>query len=445
MAIKSMKKFNIGTKLFLSYIVLIVVILLITTISFQYLFQEYLVRETKEQLQKEGLQISQMLEDRKWKGENPPNGLLDRRRIEMAGNLISSQFIIYNANEKAIYSSVDEMVRIDYEENKGKLYVTEEVPISLSREQVGNIVLFTKVESLEGFNRIIQQSQTVSLLVSAAVAVLLAAIMQKGIAGPIRLLANHMREFTMRKEQPPLKLKTKDEINELAKTFQELTEQLRKNDFDQKEFLQNASHELKTPLMAIQGNAEGILDEVIVGEDVEHSLEVIVKETQRLKKIVQDISYLTRLETVDESFNYEVVDLHHVLREVITAVKPLAHQRQIEVRYDTDHAIDVKIDSDKMKQAFMNIFGNALRFASSVIEVHVHQDNRQVYIEVEDDGKGFGENPERVFERFYTGDKSGSGIGLSITKTIVEKHTGNIYAEDNKKGGRIVISLPFQS
>ncbi|QHA93279.1 HAMP domain-containing protein [Bacillus sp. N1-1] len=445
MVIKSMKKVKIGTKLFLSYVVLIVVILLITTVSFRYLFQEYLVREARDQLQKEGLQISHMLEDRNWKGNQPPNGLLDRRRIEMAGNLISSQFIIYNQNDRAIYSNVDEDVQMEYEENKGKLFVTEEVSINDSREQIGRLVLFTKVESLEGFNRIIEQAQAFSLFVSAAVAVLLAAWMQRGITGPIRLLADHMRRFSMRKPQPPLKLKSKDEINELAETFEELTDQLRKNDFDQKEFLQNASHELKTPLMAIQGNAEGILDEVIVGEEVEHSLEVIVNETQRLKKIVQDISYLTRLETVEEAFTYEVVDMQLIMKEAVTAVKPLAYQNGLKLKYDGDYAVHVEVDADKMKQAFLNIIGNALRFASSLIEIRMRKEENQVTIEIRDDGTGFGENPERVFDRFYTGDQSGSGIGLAITKTIVEKHHGEIHAENHKKGGRVVITLPFPS
>ncbi|MCA0172658.1 sensor histidine kinase [Bacillus sp. RAR_GA_16] len=438
-----MRKIKIGTKLFLSYVSLIVVILLITTVSFRYLFQEYLVREARDQLQKEGLQISQMLEERNWKGKQPPNGLLDRRRIEMAGNLISSQFIIYNKDDKVIYANVDEDVQFEYEENEGKRFVTEEVPINASREQIGRLVLFTKVESLEGFNRIIEQAQALSLFVSAAVAVLLAAWMQRGITGPIRLLADHMKGFSLRKTDPPLKLKSKDEIHELAETFEELTDQLRKNDLDQKEFLQNASHELKTPLMAIQGNAEGILDDVIVGNEVEHSLQVIVNETQRLKKIVQDLSYLTRLETVEESFTYEFVHINRILQEAMTAIKPLAYQNQITLEYGSDPDIQVKVDADKMKQAFLNILGNALRFASSLIEIRMWKEESQVTVEIQDDGTGFGENPDRVFKRFYTGDQSGSGIGLAITKTIVEKHHGEIYAENHKKGGRVVITLPL--
>ncbi|WP_273851513.1 sensor histidine kinase [Guptibacillus spartinae] len=317
------------------------------------------------------------------------------------------------------------------------------MPINASREQIGRLVLFTKVESLEDFNRIIEQAQALSLFVSAAVAVLLAVWMQRGITGPIRLLADHMKGFSMRKPNPPLKLKSKDEINELAQTFEELTDQLRKNDFDQKEFLQNASHELKTPLMAIQGNAEGILDEVIVGNEVEHSLQVIVNETQRLKKIVQDLSYLTRLETVEESFTYEFVHINRILQEAMTAIKPLAYQNQLTLEYDGDSEIQARVDVDKMKQAFLNILGNALRFASSLIEIRMWKDESQVTVEIQDDGTGFGENPGRVFDRFYTGDQSGSGIGLAITKTIVEKHHGEIYAEIHKKGGRVVITLPL--
>ncbi|MBN8209985.1 HAMP domain-containing histidine kinase [Bacillus sp. NTK071] len=437
-----MKKFNIGTKLFLSYLVLIAVILLITTFSFRYLFQEYLVREAGDQLHKEGLQISKMLEDKRWNGERSPGGWLDRRRIDLAGNLISSQFIIYNRDHNVIYANVDEDVQTEYEENKGKSFVTEQVAIKRLGEQIGSVVLFTKVESLAGFNQIIQQSQTISLIASAAVAVILAAFLQKGLTGPISLLAEHMRQFSMRKKQKPLNLKTNDEINELAETFQVLSEQLYKFDLDQKEFLQNASHELKTPLMAIQGNAEGILDEVIVGDDIDASLEIIVKETQRLKKIVQDISYLTRLETIEEAFKYELIEVDDVISAALTTMRPLANKRHIKINYNNETSFDVKMDPDKMTQALINLIGNALRFASAFIEVRVYRNEEFVCIEIQDDGPGFGDAADRVFDRFFTGDQKGSGIGLSITKTIVEKHGGSILASDNDVGARVVISLP---
>ncbi|TKD69375.1 HAMP domain-containing histidine kinase [Pseudalkalibacillus hwajinpoensis] len=442
MVINLMKKFNIGTKLFLSYLVLIAVIILITTFSFRYLFQEYLVREAGDQLHKEGLQISEMLEDKRWNGERSPGGWLDRRRIDLAGNLISSQFIIYNRDNDVIYSNVDEDVQTEYEENKGKSFVTEQVAIKRLGEQIGSVVLFTKVESLAGFNQIIQQSQTISLIASAAVAVILAAFMQKGLTGPISLLAEHMRQFSMRKKKKPLNLKTNDEINELAETFQVLSEQLYKFDLDQKEFLQNASHELKTPLMAIQGNAEGILDEVIVGDDIDASLEIIVKETQRLKKIVQDISYLTRLETIEEAFKYELIEVDDVISTALTTMRPLANKHHIKLNYNNKTSFDVKMDPDKMTQALINLIGNALRFASAFIEVRVYRNEEFVCIEIQDDGPGFGDAADRVFDRFFTGDQKGSGIGLAITKTIVEKHGGSILASDNDVGARVVISLP---
>lgn len=445
MVINWMKKFNIGTKLFLSYLVLITVILLITTVSFRYLFQEYLVREAGDQLQKEGLQISEMLEDKRWNGERSPQNWLDRRRIDLAGNLISSQFIIYNRDDDVIYSNVEEEVQTEYQENKGKSFVTEQVAINRSGEQIGRVVLFTKVESLVGFNQIIQQSQTISLIASAAVAVILAAFMQRGLTRPIRLLAEHMRQFSMKKRQQPLTLQTNDEINELAETFQGLTEQLYKYDLDQKEFLQNASHELKTPLMAIQGNAEGMLDEVIVGEDIDASLEIIVKEAQRLKKIVQDLSYLTRLETVEEAFEYERIDVNEVIHDALSSVRALADKRDITIIDTYEKSFIVTMDADKMTQALINLLGNALRFATTLIEVHVYQQKEFVIIEVQDDGAGFGDVADRVFDRFFTGDQKGSGIGLSITKTIIEKHGGHILASDSDVGAKVVISLPYSN
>ena len=88
----------------------------------------------------------------------------------------------------------------------------------------------------------------------------------------------------------------------------------------------------------------------------------------------------------------------------------------------------------------MNLIGNALRFASTFIEVKVFEIQGKVHIQIQDDGPGM-EDEERIFERFYSGDQSGSGIGLSISKTIVEKHQGIIKASNNNIGALLVISL----
>jgi signal transduction histidine kinase len=117
-----------------------------------------------------------------------------------------------------------------------------------------------------------------------------------------------------------------------------------------------------------------------------------------------------------------------IMKEAVTAVKPLAYQNGLKLKYDGNSAVHVEVDADKMKQAFLNIIWNGLRFVSSLIKIRMRKEENQVTIEIRDDGTGFGENPERVFDRFYTGDQSGSGIGLAITKTIVEKHHGEIHA-----------------
>jgi signal transduction histidine kinase len=224
-----------------------------------------------------------------------------------------------------------------------------------------------------------------------------------------------------------------------------MTINLRNYDEGQRRFLQNASHELKTPLMAIQGYAEGVRDGIFQGVEAEKGLDVISSESKRLKKMVDQLIYLSKLETLDGMFDLQPVDLRLILQESIDRVKSIAQQKGVEIDLQGEPFCKLMLDPDKMMQAFINLVANGIRHANSKVMVRISNIGSVIRVTIEDDGPGLREEDrERIFERFYRGEGGDTGLGLTITRTIIEKSGGKILA-DNRIGGGAVFTVEFSA
>jgi signal transduction histidine kinase len=218
-----------------------------------------------------------------------------------------------------------------------------------------------------------------------------------------------------------------------------MADNLRENDRLQTDFLQNASHELKTPLMAIQGNAEAIKDGIVKEAEAEESLDVIIAECQRLKAVVDELIYLTRLDRVADSFRFQPVPIGLVLREAVTSVQGMADLKGVGLTVTGDVDTEGSFDPDKLKRAFINIIGNGIRYAAHKVSLQVARSGDRLEVVCTDDGKGFAPGEEkRIFDRFYKGEQGGTGIGLAITKAIVEAHGGSIEAMQGQPSGAVI-------
>jgi signal transduction histidine kinase len=235
-------------------------------------------------------------------------------------------------------------------------------------------------------------------------------------------------------------------VEEVSRTFAWVVEQLRRSDQAQRRFLQNASHELKTPLMAIQGYAEGIKDGIFAGEEAEKGLEVIAREATRLKKLVDELIYLSKLETRDDVFHPGEHELTAIVQDGLERVGSLAMQKGVQLALIGAGEYPVFVDRDKMLQVLLNLLANGIRHARSRVEVEMSREGEQVCLIVRDDGEGFGEEgSEQVFERFYKGDKGETGLGLAIVKAIVEGSQGSVQARNGENGGaEVSVRLPLR-
>ena len=209
----------------------------------------------------------------------------------------------------------------------------------------------------------------------------------------------------------------------------------------QQTFFQNASHELKTPLMAIQGYAEGIQAGVM---DTGSAAEVILEESDRMTELVEELLDISKIDMGRQQLTLSETDIRELLYDSIRAVEPAAAASGITIAPDfPEEPVMVKCDDTQIRRAVTNILTNGLRYARSKLCLTCRADRRQVTIRIQDDGDGIAEGDlPHIFERFYMGKSGKSGIGLALTKEIIHLHKGTIRAYNGDTGAVFEISIP---
>ena len=210
----------------------------------------------------------------------------------------------------------------------------------------------------------------------------------------------------------------------------------------QQTFFQNASHELKTPLMAIQGYAEGIQAGVM---DTGSAAEVILKESDRMTELVDELLDISKIDMGRQQLALSEMDIRELLYDSIRAVEPAASAAGgIAIVPDfPEEPVMVKCDDTQMRRAVTNILTNGLRYARSELRLACRADKRHVTIRIQDDGDGIAEaDLPHIFDRFYMGKSGKSGIGLALTKEIIHLHKGTIRAYNGDSGAVFEISIP---
>lgn len=217
-------------------------------------------------------------------------------------------------------------------------------------------------------------------------------------------------------------------------------EELKSNEAYRKEFLQNLSHEFKTPVFAIQGYVDTLLDGAIENPALaQRFLENTSKNVQRLSTLLNDLDEITKLESGEQPLYKENFIIQEVIKEVFEelSIKTMARHMQVSIKKGCEVPITVFADRDKIKQVLTNLVTNATKYGKEygqLVASIYKTDGEHVLVEISDDGIGIAEEHlPRVFERFYRTDKGrsrnkgGSGLGLAICKHIIEAHNETIH------------------
>lgn len=208
----------------------------------------------------------------------------------------------------------------------------------------------------------------------------------------------------------------------------------------QQTFFQNASHELKTPLMAIQGYAEGIQAGVM---DAGGAAEVILEESDRMTELVEELLDISKIDMGRQQLALSEMDVRELLYDSIRAVEPIAAGGIAIVPDFPEEPVMVSCDDTRLRRVVTNILSNGVRYARSELRLTCRADKRHVTIRIQDDGDGIAEaDLPHIFDRFYMGKSGKSGIGLALTKEIVHLHKGTIRAYNGDTGAVFEISIP---
>ena len=209
----------------------------------------------------------------------------------------------------------------------------------------------------------------------------------------------------------------------------------------QQTFFQNASHELKTPLMAIQGYAEGIQAGVM---DAGGAAEVILAESDRMTELVDELLDISKIDMGRQQLALSEMDVRELLYDSIRAVEPTAAADGITITPDfPETPIMVSCDDIRLRRAVTNILSNGVRYARSQLHLTCRTEKRHATIRIQDDGDGIAEaDLPHIFERFYMGKSGKSGIGLALTKEIIHLHKGTIRAYNGDGGAVFEITIP---
>ena len=281
------------------------------------------------------------------------------------------------------------------------------------------------------------------------------------------VVAKQVAEDSMRQEkrlraeieQHSLLLESK--VEERTAELKAINERLKEYDRLKSEFLSNVSHELRSPLAAISSAAK-IINRYGAGkaENNKRFSNVIIEETDRLTRLINDLLDLSKIEAGKSEWHIETIERPvELLEHVVTAFRPLFEESQVELELDVDEPLpDIRGDRDRLIQVLTNLCSNARKFTPAGGRVVVsgrageREGQRVLEIHVTDTGPGIPlEEREEVFERFHQVRKehkpTGTGLGLSICREVVHYHGGSVWAEEPDGGGtRMVILLPvFQA
>lgn len=229
-----------------------------------------------------------------------------------------------------------------------------------------------------------------------------------------------------------------------------------KADILTREVVANITHDLKTPLTAIKGYSQGILDGVAsTPEQMNKYVTTIRNKANDMAVLVDELSFFTQIYQDDIRYNWKEVNANEYLCECISELSLDLEMKKISLVYQNtaDKDIQIYIDMEKMKRVLNNIIGNSSKYIDSdmgIVLIHVEEVKEDLLIQITDNGIGIDKDElSHVFERFYRTDSSrnsktgGSGLGLAIARKIIENHKGRIWAESEiGKGTRISFSLP---
>ena len=447
-----------------SIVIIIIVTLLTVAISkfyFDKKFCDYIMIKNQNTVQNILMELSEQYSDNEWNYKNIEKityNSLDKGIIVALYDKEDREIMNIEKNSKDKCNRIMNFIKSSMEGKYGSTTSQFEpvyYPLIKSGEKIGEVrvkfygpifYMQNELVFLDIVNKIILGIGVLLILAST----IMGFIISRSITRPINKLMTKAKYISKGEYDKKIEINTDIlEINDLINSINNLSQSIKEQENIRKRLTGDISHELKTPLTNIQSHLEAMIDGV--WEPTEERLLSVKEEAERLSSLVSDMQKLNRYDEASIKLKKDNVNISDIICFVIFQFSNLAKSKNIKIEYEKKN-INLYCDKDKITQALVNILSNAIRYSNegSTIFIEEKLKDNKVIISIEDQGIGISEEDLKyVFERFYRADKSrtratgGTGIGLTIVKSIVSSHGGEVKLESKLgEGSKFTIILP---
>lgn len=469
---------SIRIRLVISYTAMIIVPVMLSFITVSMLSSIFIqeLRDTygikfrespiKEIYDKNNLYFSQV----KRVATNQPEKLEDKKFLaDLDKNLSKAHSaIVIQKNNEVVYSSdfanklniSYELIRLEEDSRNLDFYkshlLMKHVDFYFKDKTLGTLFLVTDTTPGENILKWFIYSSIISIiLIFILTDGLLSFWISRSIISPIDSLkkgANQIKDGNLNFK---ITCDANDEIGELCLAFEEMRSKLKESvdlqiqyDNNRKELISNISHDLKTPVTAIKGYVEGIMDGVADNEEkMEKYIKTIYIKACDMANLIDELFLFSKLDLNKLPFNFEKVDIIKYFEDCTEELQFDLEKNNIKLNlyYSSQSSLLVLIDRERIKRVIINIVQNAVKYMNKdngIIDIYVKDVDNDVVVQISDNGQGISKEAlPYIFDRFYRADPSrnsstgGSGLGLAIVKKIIEEHNGNIWAESVENSG----------
>lgn len=318
-------------------------------------------------------------------------------------------------------------------------------PLFLKGKEIGTLeVRFLRRGKEDIFIKRSNRFLLFSLFALGGLAIVISTLFSRKLTNPIKRLVSAAKAVSEGNLKSRVQISGKDEIGKLSETFNLMAKNLELQESLRKKLISNVAHELRTPISAMRGELEGMMDGLITID--KEQIRSLYEETGRLKNILDGIEELSRAQASALSLRKQPIELKQFLKNIMERFTKLFMDKGITLEFQCDDRLLINADPDKLSQIVINLLSNALKATdkNGSVRLTAGKKDSGVFIEIADTGHGIRkEDIPFIFERFFKAIPGGLGLGLAIAKELVEAHDGRIDVKSEYgKGATFTVYIP---
>jgi two-component system, OmpR family, sensor histidine kinase BaeS len=443
--------------LWLKFLILLVVVSLVA-LSAAFLLRQLMLKDFREYLEGEredriywitAAMESSYDKNEGWGNKDVVENMLWALMLGFDVKLYDAKGEMVMDTEHAITAQSDAVVRrvialSDFDARRtGEMFVP--YPLFLGGDQIGTVEVSLLKPRKEGvFVERSNELLLLSLVALGSIAIILSIIISRRLTNPIKRLTSAARDISGGNLKSRVSIAGTDEIATLADTFNRMAQSLEVQESLRRKLTANIAHELRTPISAIQGELEGMMDGFIPVE--KESLQSLYAEIGRLRKIIEGIEELSQAEASSRYLRKSFFSLRQFLEGITGRFGRLFEEKGVGLALECNEGLSINADPDRLSQVIINLLSNALKVTGvgGKVSVAAHEGPDGTVIEIGDTGSGIKDDElPFIFERFYRGSRGGLGIGLTIVKELTEAHGGTVTVRSEVgKGSVFTLNFP---